>query len=718
MSIVSPRSRFVMMVAAVFALVAAALSGAPAAWGANAPIEVGADDRVLDGGIDAAVRARLLSVDPDPEAEQTPSLWDVADLNGDGTIERLQTVVEGGTSQEAVTTVFVRDGRTGDVLFTDTFDHLLLNVLSSEDGLVFNTYDFTRTGGVVGVGNAHGDERPSFASTFAMDMAQGVRVLSPTGEVTWTLEGPTTSYVYTGTSLATTTEPIARAFGLADVDGDGRDDLLLGSYTRTPGDGVAGPPQNDEVTVTAVTADGAELVSYTRDISSVEGHIRNAGDVDGDGADEILLAVSTNSDERQGAAIVISPGAPPVEWVIDMNGANTERVLDGGGLVFTRFDGGVTQLLDLATGDLQTLTEPTTSVDVGYTTHGPIGDTDGDGNDDVAVTLREQFGDEVYLTTIVTDLDGEVRRTEYEAPIAQATTAQRASAQLTGDLDGDGVQDLALSYGADDNDDPVREHVVSGRTGASIRDGLVAGRLLGGSVDGQGQDQFETERLGEQTHRVTVRDGLTDQVLWTWDFHGRGDRADAAFASSVGGGPIVEVSIRSASDGLYLAQGGALAEEGFVALHQVGADGRDLWTLGPLGVDRAVDDEAALAAGELLRYPQDGVLSAEQRNSCLDTQENNDEACHSVLVTASDAGVLSARIENQDNPAADIDIYVFRADPDFIRGEEIGRSAGFPGLDGLDPERVDIEVGPGDYIVEFSYYLVPGSSFDEVIDLS
>ena len=231
--------------------------------------------------------------------------------------------------------------------------------------------------------------------------------------------------------------------GGGDVNGDGVPDLLIGapsygatSDTTTPGAAFVVYTQRDQghVDLNQVPANvPGLLLRGNTSIGQVGRYLANAGDVNGDGLDDVLVgAVRLDTGDLPstgpGVAMVVfgSSAGRIVDLAQIMNGTGEGFLIDGDGLVRR------TQIDD---ADMHPLAA--------------AGDVNGDGLGDILVGAPQ--GDRVYVvfgktsfTPVLTgQLDQGVGGYAYAPDVAEAW-GLGASVAVLGDVNGDGISDFAF----------------------------------------------------------------------------------------------------------------------------------------------------------------------------------------------------------------------------------------------------------------------------------
>jgi hypothetical protein len=247
---------------------------------------------------------------------------------------------------------------------------------------------------------------------------------------------------------------------LGDVNGDGVVDFVTGGPTRVPGDAPYAPGTGRVRVFSG--ADGSQLWFVDGAPGALFGSsVADAGDVDGDGVDDVVV------------------GAP----------------LDGDGAAFV-YSGASGQLL-------RTIRGTTPSALLGTVVCG-LGDVNGDGHADFAVGAPGDStgGTPLGLAIVCSGLDGSTL-----ASFSGASSGGKFGSSLAdaGDVDGDGVHDLAVVEQADAtsgvNAGTLR--VYSGATAKLVWSGALNGATSlwvvngGGDVDADGRPDLLVGNLSK-----------------------------------------------------------------------------------------------------------------------------------------------------------------------------------------------------------------------------
>jgi Ca2+-binding RTX toxin-like protein len=325
---------------------------------------------------------------------------------------------------------------------------------------------------------------------------------------------------------------------LGDLDGDGVTDLAVGAFADNAGDGERGA-----VSIQFMNSNGT-VKSFTKIASDVNGgptlangdsfgsSIASLGDVDGDGVTD--LAVGASGDDTDGT----DRGAVHV-LLLNANGAVKSSFKVTSGL-----NGGAT----LANGDLFGVSLASS------------GDLDGDGVVDLAIGARNDgtgSGDQGAVYIQFMNADGTVKSF---TKIASATNGGPTlangdsflgSVTSLGDLDGDGVTDLAVGAITNDTDDTEGTkggavHVLFLNADGSVKNSVkIASWLNGGPVLNNDEDNFGTSvtSLGDLDG-----DGVTDLAVGAAGDDTGGDHRGSVHVLLLNSNGSVKSSTKIASD--------------------------------------------------------------------------------------------------------------------------------------------------------------------------
>jgi len=200
---------------------------------------------------------------------------------------------------------------------------------------------------------------------------------------------------------------------LGDVDGDGFADVLVGASADKKAFLFYGGAGADELVGTySLASDAHATFSHSgADDASVGASLSMTGDVDGDGAADILIGDPGYGYDSRGRVFLVDAGGPPVGDV------------------------------DLAT-DAYYIEGAAGNDSIGYTLDF-AGDVDGDGYDDILV-----FTSALYTTYLIYGpLSADITTADADAWFTEAHTWDYFGLQIAGaiDVNGDGYDDIALS---------------------------------------------------------------------------------------------------------------------------------------------------------------------------------------------------------------------------------------------------------------------------------
>ncbi|MFP4599772.1 MAG: FG-GAP-like repeat-containing protein [Persicimonas sp.] len=308
-----------------------------------------------------------------------------------------------------------------------------------------------------------------------------------------------------------------------DVNGDGYDDVIIGAPNFN--DEAVSDDEEDTEDVGAfyVFHGGPDGLSDTPDfsfeISSEEGaemgrSVASAGDLDGDGFDDVLVGVPF----AQGSGAV---------------------------LVFRGSDDGISETPDWG------IEAPSAQSAFGWAVDG-VGDVNGDGFDDFVAgapghTDGESGEGAIYLFLGSADGPSEEPDWHAESDVADALLGYDVSA--AGDVNGDGFPDViagAAAYTSDEyeQEGAVYSYLSDGQTFEDTHDWMITGEREGsnlgrgisggGDVNGDGYDDilipdahFGLVSFGGMLYRGSA-DGLEDTLAWEALFEGNSTIGDTA----------------------------------------------------------------------------------------------------------------------------------------------------------------------------------------------
>ena len=331
---------------------------------------------------------------------------------------------------------------------------------------------------------------------------------------------------------------------LGDLDGDGVVDLAAGEPYHSFSQGsvwtVFLAPDGGVRGTQAIDGEQPSFPSTLDDDDRFGGAVADLGDLDGDGVPELAVAASGDDEGgySTGAVYVLFPnsdgtvrslrkicnrrdGFVAVPGRADRLGAALQALgdLDGDGIgelavgapgvvgedshegsvwvLFLRADGSVRahQRIGAGAGGFTGEIEP---YDAFGTSLAALGDVDGDGVPDLAVGAPGFYGDpgELWILHLAPDgsVESERELTPPDAGFAAPVLSLACTLAAIGDLDGDGVGELAVgSFGSDPDRGPKTLSILFLRADGSVRARRDSGALAGGFGGDLGvDDQFPT----------------------------------------------------------------------------------------------------------------------------------------------------------------------------------------------------------------------------------
>ena len=285
-----------------------------------------------------------------------------------------------------------------------------------------------------------------------------------------------------------------------DVDGDGRDDILIGAPENWLGPDIDigaallfhGPQQGN------IGVDAADAIFAGEALDDSAGYeVAAAGDVNGDGYDDILVAAPwhDHSNTDSGAVYVIHGPASGSIGLVSANAKLTGVALD-----------------QRAGHDIAS-----------------AGDTDGDGLDDLLIGSGQATA---YL--VRSPVSGTASLANADATFTDDDISLRTKVAPAGDVDGDGLDDILVGfYHWDDG------HNVGTDEGRAL---LFLGPVSGAFTFGDAQATFFGEADGDDAGRALSPagdmngDGFDDFLIGARHHDGDGDLRGATYIFL--GGPL------------------------------------------------------------------------------------------------------------------------------------------------------------------------------------
>jgi hypothetical protein len=300
---------------------------------------------------------------------------------------------------------------------------------------------------------------------------------------------------------------------LADLNGDGQNDLIIGSYNQgssSSGNGAA-------YVFDSAGSGTVDLSTYDRRwtgsaaSSGFGGTVASAGDIDGDGYEDVVVGGYRYSTYRGYAAIFMGDAVLPTSGTTTVTGSATGDYCGvglGGGMDVTGDGnddyavgcyglGNGAVYVKYATG---TYTLSGSAGD-GFGTQVIFADWNGDGDGDVFVQAYDS--DRMYA------FNGPITGSETSAGADDDGYAHYYGASNIGDMDGDGYDEIAFSY--DDNDVVI---VAGGATPSlgtyltSISGFDQVGDVSGGDINGDGKADVLVGDYFDDTGTVNAGAGL------------------------------------------------------------------------------------------------------------------------------------------------------------------------------------------------------------------
>ena len=455
-------------------------------------------------------------------------LHQTSDLNGDGVLDTVaiestpfthETPVAGIGGNESVVTA--RSGRDGATLWSKQIPAVRVVPIrigaDSRPGILvvdgphtdYNPLTTAFVGESGGMRAGSGVEARALTLT-ALDGLTGASAWTRTFEA-----GPfvaAAGRVPTGETLRATVMNNHTAF-VGVLDGDTSDSVLLTRLTRTD------TPAGVNSTTSGVVLKGGDGTdAFKVDVTSTSARpvVRNGGDLDGDGADDLLFLRTLASGGLRafsgatGTAIWDAPAVPVSDWFDVRHPGDLDA--DGHDEVFVAQSQGFADAADITTHVVDGATGAVRyTAAAGAVTH-PVGDANGDGRSELATAT---VTDNVVKYRLL-DVDGNLLDArEHVASVPEGGTFNFVyGSGPVGDVNGDGVTDLAHRVEYRQGNETVSDlTLVSGRTLSVIRD-RARGVALGRAITA-GSSDFLDITISQGQLELALVDGASGATAWT-----------------------------------------------------------------------------------------------------------------------------------------------------------------------------------------------------------